>query len=161
MGRLNYVKEKNRKLEDRTRRNNLRIDGVHENEGETWNETEEKVKNIFKEKLEIEGDIEIEKAHRMYGNNNIKNNNSSNRPKTIILKLLKYKDKEVILNRAKKLTGTNMYIYEDFSDETNQIRKQLKVKMKEERAKGNYCVIKYDRLFTRQFKNDRKGPSKS
>ena len=91
-----YLKEKNRKLEDRSRRNNLRLDGVFENEGETWQETEEKVKSIFKNKLGLEKKIEIERVHRMYGNRR-----NDKRPKTIILKLLMYKDKELILNNAK------------------------------------------------------------
>ena len=40
-------------LESRSRRNNLRIDGVKENEKESWSEGEEKVKRIFMEKLNI------------------------------------------------------------------------------------------------------------
>ena len=48
------LEEKNRKLEDRSRRNNLRIDGVPENEYETWEQTEAKVKSLVKEKLGIE-----------------------------------------------------------------------------------------------------------
>ena len=44
-------KEKLIDLEDRQRRNNLRIDGVVENVGETWEITEQKVKEIFRNKF--------------------------------------------------------------------------------------------------------------
>ena len=37
--------------EDRSHRNNLRIDGVNEEKGETW-----EIKNIFQKKLEIQED---------------------------------------------------------------------------------------------------------
>ena len=37
-------KEKQREMEDRSRRNNLRIDGIKENEKESWHECEKKFK---------------------------------------------------------------------------------------------------------------------
>ena len=147
-----YLKDKNRILEDRSRRNNLRVDGLYENEGENWQQTEEKVKKLFKEKLCIERNIEIERAHRTNG----KENNAT-RPTTIIMKLLSYKDKEIILANSKKLNGTGIYINEDFSEETRKIRRSLREQMKEERKRGKYCVIKYDKLFTREFKKKNNG----
>ena len=51
-------------LEDRYRRNNLKIDGVAEENGETWDNCEQKVKEIFMDKLELENDIIIGRAHR-------------------------------------------------------------------------------------------------
>ena len=50
---LDTMNEKLVDLENRSRRNNLRIDGVKENEKESWSESEEKVKRIFMEKLNI------------------------------------------------------------------------------------------------------------
>ena len=58
------IKEKLRDLEDRTRRNNLRIDGVNESVKETWDETEEKVMKILKNNLGITTAVKIERAHR-------------------------------------------------------------------------------------------------
>ena len=143
-----YLKEKNRKLEDRTRRCNLRIDGIVENDHESWEQTEDKVKKLFKDKLKLENGIEIERAHRMKQ----RPGNDASRPKTIILKLLRYKDKELILKNAKKLKDSGVFINEDFSDDTNYIRMGLKEKMKLERKKGKYCVLNYDRLVIREFK---------
>jgi len=40
----NELLEKLRILEDRNRRNNLRIDGIKENDNESWEETEKKIR---------------------------------------------------------------------------------------------------------------------
>ena len=152
----NILKEKNRKLEDRTRRCNLRIDGIDENLHESWEDTEKKVSQLFENTLELKDKIEIERAHRMINRSDESNNNrddNQNRPRTIILKLLRYKDKELVLNNCKKLKGTGIFVYEDFSNETNEIRKGLKIQMKKEREKGNYCVINYDKLIVKKFRN--------
>ena len=60
----NYVLDKLAELEDRSHKNNLGIDGINEEKGETWDMCEAKMKNIFQEKLEIHDDIIIEHAHR-------------------------------------------------------------------------------------------------
>ena len=44
-------------LEDRSRRNNLRIDGVKESKGETWEQCQHKVEAIFNGQLRIEEEI--------------------------------------------------------------------------------------------------------
>ena len=58
------VEKKLTDLEDSSRRSNLRIDGVAEENSETWDDYERKVKEIFMDKLELENDIIIERAHR-------------------------------------------------------------------------------------------------
>nr|XP_047129837.1 uncharacterized protein LOC124809896 [Hydra vulgaris]XP_047140476.1 uncharacterized protein LOC124815738 [Hydra vulgaris] len=40
------IQKKLRELEDRSRRNNLRVDGIDENEGESWEESEMKILEI-------------------------------------------------------------------------------------------------------------------
>ena len=47
-----YVTNKLIDLEDRSRRNNLRIDGIPESKNETWEKCEEEVQKVFKENLE-------------------------------------------------------------------------------------------------------------
>ena len=44
----NYVIDKLAELEDRSRKNNLRIDGINKEKGETWEICETKIKNIFR-----------------------------------------------------------------------------------------------------------------
>lgn len=134
-----------RTLEDRTRRNNIRIDGLKENENETWEECEEKVKSLLKEKLHI-NDVEIERAHRVKGNKN------KTGPKTIVAKILNWKVKNEIIKSSSKLKDTGYFINEDFSSETLEIRKQLRKEVKALRNEGKYAVIKYDRIFSRDFR---------
>ena len=63
--------ERLRGFEDRSRRDNLRIDGIAKMENETWEQTEEILQNLFKEKLQLEN-ISVERAHRV--GNKEKNN---------------------------------------------------------------------------------------
>ena len=58
------VMEKLTELEDRSRRNNLRIDGVEETPNETWEICEGKVQDIVKNKLGITAEIEFDRCHR-------------------------------------------------------------------------------------------------
>ncbi|XP_065675759.1 uncharacterized protein LOC136091967 [Hydra vulgaris] len=90
------ITNKIREIEDRSRRNNLRIDGIKESEGLK--------------------DIKIEKANRTVHKDSV-------RPKTVIIKLLNFKDKVDILKKTPNLKGKNIYINEDFYAKTVQIRK--------------------------------------
>ena len=56
--------ERLRDIEDRSRHDNLRINGIAEVENDTWEQTEEILQNLFKEKLRLEN-ISVERAHRV------------------------------------------------------------------------------------------------
>ena len=116
-------------LEDRSQRKNLRIDGIIEEENETWDECEQEVQSLIKDKLGIAENIVIERAHRIK-----KKGNSDNpgKPRTIVFRFLNYKDKTNILKNAKKLKGKNIFINEDFSHETMELRKELWEKVKKD-----------------------------
>lgn len=43
-----------------------------------------------------------------------------------------------------------MYVTEDFSKEILEKRRELQAKVKEERAKGNFAYIKYDKIIIRE-----------
>ena len=58
------IRNKLTELEDRSRRNNIRIDGIAEEPGETWEECERKVHRLLSEELDI-NDVVIERAHRV------------------------------------------------------------------------------------------------
>ena len=49
------VQNKLTALEDRSCRNNIKIDGIKETKGERWNECEEKVQDMFAQKLGLDG----------------------------------------------------------------------------------------------------------
>ena len=48
-----YVTNKLIDLEDRSRHNNLRIDGKSESRNKTWEECEEEIQKVFNEKLSV------------------------------------------------------------------------------------------------------------
>ena len=64
-GSLDYHTDKIEYLENQSRRSNIRIDGIREEEAETWDNTETKVKEILKEKLNLDEEPDIERAHRV------------------------------------------------------------------------------------------------
>ena len=69
---LSELQEKISEIEDRSRRNNIRVDGVTEEKGETWEDCENKVLEILRDKLDIV-DMTIERAHRVKPYQNKKN----------------------------------------------------------------------------------------
>ena len=109
-----HIQHKLVELKNRSRRNNLWIDGTEEEEGETWEISEAKATKVFKEKLEINKDIMIERAHRTKRNKD----KDKKRPRTILLRLAYFKGKSIILKNVNKLKGSDVYINKDFSRET-------------------------------------------
>ena len=61
---LTYIRNKLTELEDRSRRNNIRIDGISEEPGETWEECERKVHRLLSKELDI-NDVIIEHSHKV------------------------------------------------------------------------------------------------
>ena len=103
---------------------------------------------IFEENLELEG-IVVERAHRAAASLKQKRDNM---PRTIVLKLLNYKDKTNIMKTANKLKGSGIYINEDFSKETTEKRKRLWNDIKRLRDEGKFAILQYDRIVTKEFK---------
>ncbi|XP_065640476.1 uncharacterized protein LOC124819046 [Hydra vulgaris] len=134
------INNKLREIEDRSRRNNLRIDGVLENDNESWAECEKNVKEVFNNILGVKN-VKIERAHRIG---------------KVVLKLLDFKDNTEILNNSSKLKGKNIFVYEDYCKETNVIRKTLREKMKIERQAGKCAYISYDKLIVRDWNSKKK-----
>nr|XP_047138797.1 uncharacterized protein LOC124814805 [Hydra vulgaris] len=146
---INNLNKKTLDLENRSRRNNLRLDGIFEKPNENWNECENAVKEMFKKQLKISNEIIIERAHR------IGQPKEDKKPRTIVLKLLNFQDKTKILNATKNLRGTGIYVNEDFAKETMESRRMLWEEVKKLRLEGKYAVIKYDKIVSREFrKND-------
>ena len=129
-GELLKMRNKVIDLEDGSRRNNLRMDGIKQTENETWEECERKVQSVLTNKLGI-AEVHIERAHR--GG------------------MLK-RDKSNIMKNANKLKNTGIYINEDFCKETNDIRKSLWPKVQELRKQNKYAYIQYNRIISRDFK---------
>ena len=150
-GELLKLRNKVIDLEDRSRRNNLRMDGIKETENETWEECERKVRSVLTNKLGI-AEVHIERAHRGGYVKNQEGNIRHDVPRSIVFKLLSFRDKSNIMKNANRLKNTGIYINEDFCKETNDIRKSLWPKVQELRKQNKYAYIQYNRIISRDFK---------
>ena len=83
-------------MEDRSRCNNLHFDGLTEDPNDTWEDCERKVQDALLNNLNIEDNIEIDYCHHF-------GKRRGSRPRTIVCRFLPFKDKQKILQNAKKL----------------------------------------------------------
>ena len=83
----------------------------------------------------------LERAHRTGSKINGKK-------RAITVKILNYKDKDTVLNqsRQKQLWKDNIYVYEDYSKRTANLRKQLFEHAKEIRQSGKSAKVVYKKL---------------
>lgn len=140
-------------LDIQVRKNNIMIDGIPESEKENGAESEEKVRQIFAEKLKLSG-MEFERIHRT-GNSN------GDRVRPIVARFVSYKDKVRVMECAKNLKGTNVYINEDYPEEVRQKRKELIPAMKAARERGEIAFLRYDKLIIHPAaKPEKKGAGK-
>ena len=91
----NDVSPKLIELEYRSRRNNLRIDGIEEIPNETWEDCETKIQESIKNKLKMNKYIEIHRCQRQ------SREKTQNRPRTIIC--------HITLKRNKKYLKTQNF----------------------------------------------------
>ena len=145
-------------LENQSRRNNIRIEGIPDVPGETWEKTEATVRELFSSKLELDGPaIAIERAHKV-GNRHPaqgRNGEQSKRDRAICVKLISYKDKTAILKNAKKLKSTGIYINEDYSDRVLAKRREQLPQLREARDSGKIAYFNYDKLVVKNMPTSR------
>ena len=137
------MKRRNIKLEAYTRRENIKIFNIEENEGENGN-TESLVRNVFREKMKIpkedEEYIRFERIHR------ITPRRSSSKPRPIIVKFSHYQDKESVWSFVKNLKGTNIGIANDFPKEIEEIQSKLYPVLKKAKKAKQAAFFKVNRL---------------
>ena len=129
-------------LEDQSRRNNLRFDGLPEESEENWEQTSKKVQDLVKNKLGINQSVTIERAHRV-------GKRVSSKPRTIVAKFLRFGDRDNIVRNSKKLKGTNLFINEDLCEGSRAIRREKLPKLKEARAAGKIAYFSHTNLIIR------------
>ena len=78
------------------------------------------------------------------------------RPRTIVLRLANFKDKSIILKNVNKLKGSDVYINEDFSRETTELRKNLWDEKYEKNIRSNIRSMKKDFEIFQEFLKDLK-----
>ena len=134
-------------LENQSRRNNIRIDGIPEEPDETWEDTESKAKVALESKLNLPFKVEIERAHRTGKVNRRSDDNaSSTRPRTVICRLVSWKQKDPILKAARIVKPDGMFVNEDLAAETLQRRKDELPKLKQAKQAGKIAYFVLDKL---------------
>ena len=84
--------------------------------GETWEETECKAKVALESKLNLPFDVQIECAYRTGKAKSRQanaSNSSSKRSRTVICRLVKWKQKNYILKAARTVEPDDMFVNED------------------------------------------------
>ena len=146
------IRNKLTELEDRSRRNNIRIDGIAEEPGETWEECERKVHRLLSKELDIK-DVVIEHAHRVKAYSHENKNSKKLRSRTTVCKLFSFVDKARILKNSHRLKEATYYVNEDFSKETLAYRKELWEKVKALRKEGKVAYLNYKSIVVKE-RND-------
>jgi ribA/ribD-fused uncharacterized protein len=126
--------------EDYSRRCNLKISGIHEQKDEN---TLQLIKSFFKTELGINSSIAVDKVHRIGKFSPI----HLKEPRKIIVRFSNMCDRDLVWNNKKALKGKLYIIHEDFSNETENARRQLYPYAKAARQAGAYTSLKGDTLF--------------
>ncbi|CAH2101736.1 unnamed protein product [Euphydryas editha] len=139
------LKEKIYSLEKHKRLNNLILYGVKETEKSTV-DLIQIIKKKFKDELNITfEDRDVNTIYRIG-----KNNTENGKERPILLTFVNlWKKNEIVANKRKL---KNVYVSEDYPKEILDMRKKLQPKLEEERKKGNYAFINYDKLVIKQGK---------
>ncbi|KAI4819160.1 hypothetical protein KUCAC02_004431, partial [Chaenocephalus aceratus] len=110
--------------------------GIPESPRESWEESEYKVRELLRTELQMDEErIEVERAHQMG------NSRGADKPRQIVVKFLRFKDKTAVMGRRNVLKGTNIFLNEDYPEAVRHERKELIPAMKAERSKGNIAYI--------------------
>ena len=126
---------------------NSRIDRIPEEPDETWEDTESKAKVALESKLNLPFKVEIERAHRTGKVNRRSDDNaSSTRPRTVICRLVSWKQKDPILKAARIVKPDGMFVNEDLAAETLQRRKDQLPKLKQAKQAGKIAYFALDKL---------------
>ena len=67
------LKEQLRIQKDRSRRNNIRVEGIEEDENETWKNTDNKLGSFLHDKLEITDELHIWREHTVLEEEKVSN----------------------------------------------------------------------------------------
>lgn len=88
---------------NQSRRNNLIFKGVPETDREKWSDSEEKNRKLVTEKLKLDHKhLELKRAHRS-------GKPPADKPRTIMVKFLRYKNRLDVLEKVKQLRVTCKY----------------------------------------------------
>ncbi|KAL1255531.1 hypothetical protein QQF64_013592 [Cirrhinus molitorella] len=144
-GRLDALEQQVIDLQDRSRRSNLRLLGLPE--GAEKDDPIGFLKRSLPRWLpSLSGkDIEIERAHRVYS----RASTDHSKPRVFLFKLLRYNDRNLILNEARRHSpvkandGAILSFFPDFSPATAKKRSSFSIIRKELKEAGLQTFLQY------------------
>ena len=139
--------------EDYLKRKNIRIEGLPEVNQENYEQTEEKVNKLFKEKLQLQ-DISIDIAHRLPLPSNVPSNRNNTR--TVLVSLSSLKNKENVMKVSHRLKNTGIFLNEDLSENTLKIRKDKMPQLLDAKREGKIAYFRRDKLIIKDRLNNKK-----
>ena len=137
------VLDKLSKLETHSRKNNLVLEGVPEEQNETNEKSQKLVKDIIKDTLEIDEDLDLATVHR-FGSEN-----PEGKPRPIVVAFQHPRDRRSVWKKKTKLKNTNYILQENFSKDVIEARKVLFPILKRARLLDDYkdnVYIRMDKL---------------
>jgi len=138
-----YLKNRVVEMQTRSMRDNLIFKGIPDvSDFREQEDTEGKLKTFIATELEIEGDIPFHVVHRLRAW-------QDNRPRSIVAKFERRKDRQKVLAAAKEKLAENInyIVHEQFPQEVIERRRQLVPIMKDARNKGHVAYLRDDKLY--------------
>lgn len=151
LGTISNMQLKLDSLEDYSRRNNIKINGIDEEPGENNEILEVKVKKLFTDKLGVDG-ITINSIHRLP--NKQSNDTRHSSPRTIIAQFSSIKERDRTMRNTWKLKDSNIYINDDVCENTAKTRKNLIPQLKDAKAAGKIAFFQGNKLIIRDRKRN-------
>ena len=133
-------------IEDYSRKNNIRIDGIAELPNETNEVLHVKVKKLLEEKLQIQN-VNLDNIHRLSANKRIQG-----APRTIITRFSNQWTRDNIMKKKMKLKGTGIFLNEDVSENTLLARRDQMDLYKQAKSSGKIAFFNGKRLIIRERK---------
>lgn len=138
---VDILNKKIKYLDNMNKKNNIILHGVKEKEN-----SYEGLLNIIKDiLLTLNVKIENNEINKYY---RLGKKQEGNKDRPILICFTSYHKKVEILKNKRK-TPQKIYITEDFSKETLEMRRNLKQQLKEERDKGNEAFIKNNKVIVK------------
>ena len=151
--KFEQLENKTQDLEDRSRRNNLVIFGVPEDETTSVEDCDKIICDMLRKYKVINTEEAheglLERAHRLG-----KKKPNHEKPRPIIVCCGSFKDKQYILRNCNRLRGSPYFVAEDYSKATLAIRRELVNKgndAKEKCPAVQGFQVKYKRLVLKYF----------
>lgn len=147
---IDFVVGKCDYLENQSRRNNIKVIGIADSDGmnESWEESEKIIKDKIRDLLQIQDELLIERAHRV-GNRPRKHDDGTEEPRPIIAKFQSWKQREMVLKKAREIKPQNIKFLADFSQLTLNRRRDQVPELIKAREAGHTAYFVADRLIVK------------